>query len=75
IDRDAFKALIQHSFTQAGATVQLLSDSAIELIRMASQGNPRRAHQVITASLRLAGDRQMNHLPDDIIQEAINMFK
>lgn len=75
LDRDAFKALIQHGFTQAGATVQLLSDSAIELIRMASQGNPRRAHQIITASLRLAADRQMNHLPDDIIQDAINMFK
>ncbi len=75
IEPDAFKALIQHGFTQAGATLQLLSDSAIELIRMASQGNPRKAHQIIVTSMRLAADRQMNHLPDEIIQEAINMFK
>lgn len=75
MERDAFKALIQHGFTQAGATTQILSESAIELIRMASQGNPRRAHQIIVASMRLAADRQMNHLPDDIIHDAINMFK
>ncbi len=75
IERDAFKALIQHGFNQAGATAQLLSESAIELVRMASQGNPRRAHQIIVTSMRLAAERQMSHLPDDIIQEAINMFK
>ncbi len=50
---------------QAGATATLLSESAIELIRMASQGNPRKAHQIIVTSMRLAADRQMNHLPDD----------
>ncbi len=70
-DRDAFKALIQHGFTQAGATIQLLSESAIELLRMASQGNPRRAHQIIVTSMRLAAERQMNHLPDDVIQDAV----
>ena len=75
IERDAFKALIQHGFAKAGVTSQLLSDSAIELIRMASQGNPRKAHQIIVTSLRFAADRNLNHLSDDIIHDAITMFK
>jgi MSHA biogenesis protein MshM len=75
IERDAFKALIQHGFNQAGAAVQLLSESAIELIRVASQGNPRRAHQIIVTSMRLAAERQINHIPDEVVQDSINMFK
>jgi type II secretory pathway predicted ATPase ExeA len=75
LDRDAFKALIQHGFHQAGLTSQILSESAIELLRMATQGNPRKAHQIIVTAMRFAADRQINHLPDDIIQEAIYMFK
>ena len=65
VDREAFKQLLAHGFTEAGCTHQLLSESAIELIRMASQGNPRQAHQLIVTSLRLATDKKINHLPDD----------
>ncbi len=74
-EREAFHALIQHGFSQAGLTNNILSESGIELIRMASQGNPRKAHQVILTSMRLAADQQLNHLPDDLIQNAISMFK
>ena len=75
VDRDAFKQLLEHGFTEAGCTHQLLSDSAIELIRMASQGNPRQAHQLIVTSLRLATDKKMTHLPDDIVKEAVALLK
>jgi type II secretory pathway predicted ATPase ExeA len=74
IERDEFDKLITHGFTEAGCTHKLLSDSGTELIRMSSQGNPRKAHQVIVASLRLATDKKINHLPDDIIQRAITML-
>lgn len=74
-DREAFKQLLNHGFTVAGSAHQLLSESATELIRMASQGNPRRAHQLIVTSLRLATDKKINHLPDDIVQEAITLLK
>jgi MSHA biogenesis protein MshM len=53
----------------------LLSDSGIELLRMASKGNPRLAHQLIVTSLRLACDEKINHLPDDIINKAIALLK
>jgi MSHA biogenesis protein MshM len=74
-DSDAFKKLITHAFTQAGCTHTLLSDSGIDLILMASKGNPRQAHRVIVTSLRLATDKGINHLPDEVIKEAIGILK
>ena len=58
-DREAFKNLLNHGFTQAGCTHNLLSDSGIELLRMASKGNPRQAHQLIVTALRLACDKKL----------------
>ncbi len=71
----SFKQLLDHGFAQAGCTHQILSDSAIELIRMSSKGNTREAHQLILTALRLATDKKINHLPDDIIKEAIFVLK
>jgi len=42
---------------------------------MSSKGNPRQAHQLIVTSLRLATDKKIYHLPDDIIKEAIALLK
>jgi type II secretory pathway predicted ATPase ExeA len=75
LDREAFKQLLTHGFSQAGCTHNMLSDSGIELLRMASKGNPRQAHRLIVTSLRLACDKKLNHLPDDIINEAITLLK
>jgi len=75
LERDEFKCLIEHGFAQAGCTHQLLSDSALELLRMSSKGNPRQAHQLIVTALRLATDKNINHLPDDVIKEAITLLK
>ena len=74
-EREAFKQLLAHAFAEAGCTHALLSESAIELVRMSSQGNPRQAHQLIVTALRLATDENINHLPDDIIREAIAVLK
>ena len=37
--------------------------------------DPRQAHKLIVASLRLACDENINHLPDDIINKAITILK
>ena len=74
-DSESFKKLLIHAFTQAGCSNTLLSDSAVELTRMASRGNPRQAHRVIVTALRLAADKNISHLPDDIIKEAIDILK
>jgi MSHA biogenesis protein MshM len=74
-DGESFKNLLTHAFSQAGCAHTLLSESAIEIIRMASKGNPRQAHHVIVTALRLATDKSITHLPDDIIKEAIDILR
>jgi MSHA biogenesis protein MshM len=75
IEQEAFVALLAHGFAQAGCSHTLLSDSAIDMVRTASQGNTRQAHQIILTALRIATDRKVNHLPDDLIVETIEMLK
>ena len=70
-DRERFNQLITHAFSQAGAQHTLLSDSGLELVRQASQGLPRQAGRILKNSLRLAVPKGLNHLPDELIQQAI----
>jgi MSHA biogenesis protein MshM len=68
---DQFKALIDHGFKSVGCTQTLLSDSGYELLRQASQGMPRQAGQLLKTAMRLAVPKELNHLPDDLVLEAI----
>jgi len=70
-ERKRFKELIDHAFSQAGAQHTLLSDSGLELLRQASQGLPRQAGRILKTSLQLAVPKGLNHLPDELIQQAI----
>jgi type II secretory pathway predicted ATPase ExeA len=74
-EQERFSQLIDQGFKDAGATQRLLSDPGIELLRMASKGKPRIASQLIQNALQLAAEKKINHLPDDIINEAIEIFK
>ena len=71
IDRERFKNLIEHALRQAGAQHTLLSDSGLELLRQASQGLPRQAGRILKTSMQLAVPKGLNHLPDELIQQAI----
>lgn len=74
-DRDDFKQFLLYGFSESGCKNTLLSDSGIELLRMASQGNLRLVHRLLVVALQLATDQKMNHLPDDVIKEAIDILK
>lgn len=74
-ERERFKHLIEHGLKQAGATHTLLSDSAMELLRQASQGLPRQAGRLIQTAMRLAVPKGLNHLPDELIHEAIEVLQ
>jgi len=69
-ERERFAALIEHAFRDAGATHTLLADSALELLRQASQGLPRQAGRILQRAMELAVERNLNHLPDELIQQA-----
>jgi len=63
--------LIEHGFKHAGCTQTLLSDSGLEILRQASKGLPRHAARIRRTAMRLAVPRGLNHLPDDLLQLAI----
>lgn len=75
IERERFGQLIAHAFAEAGCQVNLLSDSGVELLRVASLGRPRLAHHILVRALELAVKRNLSHLPDDLLQEAITQLK
>lgn len=75
IERARFQALIRHAFEHAGAQHTLLSDSGLELLLQASRGLPRQAGRILETSLQLAVPKGLNHLPDELIQQAIEELR
>jgi type II secretory pathway predicted ATPase ExeA len=74
-ERDAFRALIDHALAQAGCQQRLLSDSGFEVLRLASQGRPRQAGLILRTAMKLAVPRALNHLPDDLLHDAIETLR
>jgi MSHA biogenesis protein MshM len=74
-ERERFAALIHHAFKSAGAQHVLLSESGVELLRQASQGLPRQASRILRAAMQLAANKKLNHLPDDLLQQAITELR
>lgn len=75
LERERFAQLIQHSLKSAGCTSTLLSDSGLEILRQASKGLPRHAGRILRTAMRLAVPRGLNHLPDDLLQLAIEELR
>jgi len=71
IERERFNHLVEHAVGQAGAQHALLSDSGLELLRQASRGLPRQAGRILKTSMQLAVPKGLNHLPDELVQQAI----
>ncbi|WP_229517287.1 hypothetical protein [Paraburkholderia terrae] len=59
----------------AGCTHTLLADSGLELLRQASRGLPRHAGRILRTAMQLAVPRGLNHLPDELLQQAIEEFR
>lgn len=71
IARERFHQLVTFAFEQVGAQQVMLSDSAMELLRQATRGIPRPTGNLLKRALQIAAAKGLNHLPDDIIQQAI----
>ncbi len=70
-DPAQYKALIEHAFKTAGCQQALISDCGINLLRQATRGNPRRTAILLKTALRLACEKKQNHLPDEVVELAI----
>ncbi len=75
IEPKRFSRLMEFAMKQAGCQHQLFSDSGMELLRQSSRGLPRHAGRIITTAMRMAVPKGLNHLPDDLIQQAIESLR
>ncbi len=71
VERERFHLLIGYALKTAGCQHTLLADSGMELLRQASKGLPRQAGRILRTAMRLAVPKGINHLPDDLLQQAI----
>jgi len=74
-ERERFKALIDHALQSAGCSHTLLADSGMELLRQASLGLPRHAGRILKAAMQMAVPKGLNHLPDELLQQAIEELR
>ena len=72
LSRDHCATLVEHGLQAAGATDNLLSDPAREMIFRASRGLPRVAAQLLRAALRTAHQRDQSFVDENIMEHAID---
>ncbi len=75
MERERFHALIDYAMKEAGSQIKLLSESGIEMLRLASQGKARHASKILQSALRIGAKKGLAHLPDEIIKEAVEDLK
>jgi type II secretory pathway predicted ATPase ExeA len=75
IERERFQALINHAMKAAGCAHTLLADSGMELLRQASLGLPRHAGRILKTAMQMAVPKGLNHLPDELLQQAIEELR
>ncbi|OIQ92246.1 hypothetical protein GALL_258420 [mine drainage metagenome] len=71
VERERFALLIQHALKSSGCQHTLLADSGMEVLRQASKGLPRQAGRILRTAMRLAVPKGFNHIPDDLLHQAI----
>jgi type II secretory pathway predicted ATPase ExeA len=74
-ERERFTELITHALKAVGCQHTLLADSGMELLRHASQGLPRQAGRILKNTMQLAYTKGLNHLPDELLQQAIESLR
>jgi type II secretory pathway predicted ATPase ExeA len=75
LERERFTLMIAHALKTAGCSHTLLADSGMELLRQASKGLPRQAGRILRTTMQMAVTKGLNHLPDDLLQQAIEELR
>ena len=71
IDRNDFKAMIEHGLTVAGTKQRVLADPAMELLFRASRGIPRVAANLLRSALVIASHRDQSFVDETVMHDAI----
>ena len=64
-----------HGLQQAGWPHPRRAGSGMELLRRAAQGLPRHAGRILKTAMQMAVPKGLNHLPDDLLQQAIEALR
>jgi type II secretory pathway predicted ATPase ExeA len=75
LERERFAQMITHSLKTAGVSHTLITDPGLELLRQASKGLPRQAGRILRTAMQMAVPKGLNHLPDDLLQQAIEELR
>ena len=71
LERDDFKALVEHGLKAAGSREKLLTDSAVELLFRVSRGIPRIASRLLREGLKQAHACNQNVVDDVALKAAV----
>lgn len=71
LEREDFRALIEHGVRAAGSREKLLTDPALEMLFRVSRGVPRIAARALRAALKKAHARNQSIVDDSILRVAI----
>ena len=66
-----YAQFITEAYCKAGRGDQIISDSGMKLLHMASKGKLRHTHRILTHAMQQAASQGMNHLTDEIIKKVI----
>jgi type II secretory pathway predicted ATPase ExeA len=71
LEREDFKALLEHGIKAAGSREKLVTDSAAELLFRVSRGIPRITSRLLRAALKEAHSRNQNVVDDVALKAAV----
>jgi type II secretory pathway predicted ATPase ExeA len=68
---ESFAAFILQAFENAGCSQNIMSETGLKLVHIATKGHLRYARRLITRCLQMGAQQNLNHIPDEIIKAAI----
>lgn len=70
-----FVAFVNHGFAAAGCDTRVFSESDLRILMEATQCLPRHIYNVVTNCLEIACERNMSHIPSDILEEVLESMR
>ena len=72
---ERFAEMVAHSLKACGCHHNLMADTGLQMLYHASGAKPRQAGQLLQTALQLASEQGFNHLPDELIEQAVEIHQ
>lgn len=74
-DPDAFAQMLDEALKACGCHQTLMAETGVRMLYHASGAKPRQAGQILQTALQLAAEQGLNHLPDHILEQAVEVHR